>query len=284
MRNAPRQLRRGLAPAIVALLTAAAHPACAQEFFSTQFVAPTDEWLVLDLGGIVNRFDSSFRLDGATTTGTPINLEGNGAEKNISSFEAALIWRFLPKHRVNFQYFGADRSGSRNYTSEIIIGDAQYPLGATVSVDAKTQFLVADYMYSFVRQPGFEASVIAGIYGGKVEYDINAVGNAGSVTGAYHKTVSTSIPLPVLGVSAEWSPASNLKFGALFKGMKANIGDVDGHIYIGELTAEWMMVRGFGIGARYRHSDLAVDVGKSDFMGTADWKSNSVSLYGKFVF
>jgi len=283
MRNPPRLSRRGLATAIAVLLAAAALPASAEDFMSPNVVAPTDEWLVLELGGIVNRFDSSVRLDGQTTTGTQINLEGNGAEKNLSSFEAAMIWRMAPRHRLSARYFGADRSGSRTYTDQIVIGDNVYPVGATVSASNKNQYFSVDYLYSLVREPGFEFTLIGGFYGGKFEYNIDAVGTGGS-TAEYHKSVSTTVPLPLIGVGAEWSPERHWKFGALFKGMKANIGDVDGHAYVTELNAEWMMLRGFGIGGRYRYTDIAVDVGKSDFMGALSSKSNAFSLYGKFVF
>jgi hypothetical protein len=268
----------------VASIVAAAQPVLAQDFTSQQFVAPSEQWLTLDLGGIVNTFDTSIRVDGQTTTGTPIGVENNGADDKVSSFEAGLVWRMAPNHRLALSYFGATREGTRNYTSEIVIGDNVYPLGATVSMDVKDRFLIADYMWSFVRQPEFEASLILGIYGGKFEANIDAVGNAGSVTSDYHKNESTALPLPLIGISAEWSPDKRWKFTGQAKGFKANIGDVDGSIYMLEGRAEWMLMRGFGLGVRYRYVDVQVDVDKSSFKGNLDWKTNSVSLYGKFVF
>jgi len=265
-------------------MAAASLPAAGQDFFSQQFVAPSDEVFVLNLGGIVNQFDTSLRLDGSTRPGTPINIENNGADDSASSFELGLVWRVAPKHRIGLTYYTSDRSGTRNYTEEISIGDSTYPLGATVSINAENQFFIANYMYSMVRTPTFESALVLGIFGGKFDYTLDAVGNLGSVTADYHKSVSTGLPLPMLGITAEWSPDKRLKIAGLAQGIKAKIGDVDGTAYLIEGSVEWMITRGFGVGARYRYVDVQADVSKSDFNGNLDWKTNAVSLYGKFVF
>ena len=282
MRSASRRSCRALV--LAAAVAAASQPAGAQDFMSQQFVAPSDEVFVIYLGGIVNQFDTSLRLDGATRPGTPINLENNGADDSASSFELGAVWRVAPRHRVGLTYFTGDRSGTRTYTNEISIGDSTYPLGATVSINAENQFLIANYMYSMVRTPTFESALVLGIYGGKFDYTIDAIGNAGSVAADYHKSVSTGLPLPMIGITAEWSPDKRLKVAGLAEGIKAKIGDVDGTAYLIEGSVEWMVTRGFGVGARYRYVDVQADVSKSDFTGNFDWKTNAVSLYAKFVF
>jgi hypothetical protein len=283
MRSASRRSRRS--QVLAAAIAAASLPAVGQDFLSQQFVAPSDEVFVVYLGGIVNQFDTTLRLDGTAQTGTPINMENNGADDSASSFELGLVWRVAPRHRIGLTYYTSDRSGQRNHTSEINIGDASFPLGATVTINAENQFVIANYMYSMVRTPTFESALIVGIYGGKFDYTIDAVGNAGSLTADYHKSVSTGLPLPMLGITAEWgSPDKRWKISGLAQGIKAKIGDVDGTAYLLEASAEWMITRGFGVGARYRYADVQADVTKSDFTGNFDWKTNSVSLYGKFVF
>jgi hypothetical protein len=51
----------------------------------------------------------------------------------------------------------------------------------------------------------------------------------------------------------------------------------------GALT-DYMLTRNLGIGVRYMYSDLSVDVTKSSFNGSIDWKSSAVSLYAKLVY
>ena len=105
----------------------------------------------LNLGGIVNQFDTPLKLNGNTDNGSNLNLEGNGLKKNLSSFEAGGAWRFLSRHRIDVQYFSAKRSGTQTYNNEITIRDNVYPIGATVSVEAKDNFLLADYRYSLSK-------------------------------------------------------------------------------------------------------------------------------------
>ena len=69
--------------------------------------------LTLNLGGILNQFDTSVRLNGQGTHGATIDLEGNGAQQTLSSFEASATWRFLSRNRIDVQYFQTKRSGNR---------------------------------------------------------------------------------------------------------------------------------------------------------------------------
>jgi hypothetical protein len=267
-----------------AAVAALAQPALAQGLMSQDFIAPGDEKFVLRLGGILNQFDTSLRLDGQTVRGTDINLENNGASKQLSSFEASGTWRFLPRHRLDLGWFSAKRSGSRDYTTEIDIGGTTFPAGATVSARAKDDLLIGDYRYSFVKDPQLELAGVLGFYGGRFAYDINASGTAGNVQGSSSKSVSTTLPLPLLGVSLDWHPSPMWTFSGLLEGMKAKVGDVDGHAYVATLASEYMLVRNFGLGLRYMYSDVNADVSKGDFNGNLSWKMNSLSLYGKFMF
>ncbi|HUJ00593.1 MAG TPA: hypothetical protein VLY46_10185 [Usitatibacter sp.] len=276
---------RGPALAVLAAAAIVATPAArAADYTSTDYLVPGEESFILDLGGIVNQFDTSLRLDGQTTRGSDVNLERNGEAKNLSSFEAFATWRFLSRHRLDLQYFGTKRSGSQDYTGAIDIGDATFPVGANVSVQAKSQFFNADYRYSFAKAPDWEFAGLVGFYGGKFTYDVNATGQSGNLQATYNKTVSTTVPLPLLGVTLDWYPDRQWKVSGQLQGMKANIGDVDGHAYLAGASLEYMLWRNLGIGTRYLYSDVNVDVSKSDFHGNLSWKMNSWSLYAKLAF
>jgi len=263
---------------------AAASTAHAADFTSTDYLVPGEESFILDLGGIVNQFDTSLRLDGQSTRGSDINLERNGEAKNLSSFEAAATWRFLHRHRVDLQYFDTKRSGSRDYAGEIDLGEATFPVGANLSVKAKSQLFNADYRYSFVKTPEWEFAGLVGFYGGKFTYDLDATGQSGNAQATFNRSVSTTVPLPLLGATFDWYIDKQWKLSGQFQGMKANIGDVDGHAYLAGASLEYMLWRNFGIGTRYLYSDVNADVSKSDFHGNLSWKMNSWSLYAKLVY
>jgi len=134
----------------------ATQPLLAQDLTSAPLIKPGDETLSLYLGGIVNQFGTKLKLNGQTHDGTDIDLERNGLKKTQSSFQAAASLGFLSRNRVDVEYFSASRSGTKTYQTEITIGDNVYPLGATVSAEARNDFLIADYRYSFVKSDSVE--------------------------------------------------------------------------------------------------------------------------------
>ena len=248
------------------------------------FIPPGEETFSFGIGGIVNRFDTSLRLDGQTTRGSDIHLEDNSLPKSLSSLDAALTWRFFPRHRFDAQYFTAKRSGSRSYDREIDIGDNKYLLGATVNASAKSDIFNVDYRYSFVKNPGFEMGLGLGFYGGKFTYDLNVVGNGGAASAPYNKSVSTTVPLPLLLATFDWYIGPQWKIALEVAGMQAKVGDVDGHAYRVGAAAEYMFTRNFGAGVRLEYSDVGADVTKDGFKGELQWKTNSASLYAKMEF
>lgn len=282
-----KQRRTARACAIVAaaaLPLALSMPAQAQGLMSQDVIPPGQETFSLDLGGIVNRFDSHVRLNGQTTAGSDINLENNDLDRNLSSFIVDGTWRFLPNHRLDGLYYGGKRSGSRTYEGNIDIGDQDFPVGATVGLNTKTEIFDLNYRWSFVHTPQWEVATVLGLYGGTFKYDFSAVGTVNGTQRTYNKSVSTTVPLPVIGLSADWYPDPRWRVSAMGAGIKANIGDVDGHAYVVTLSSDYMIWRNLGVGARYTYTDISADVSKSDFNGNLGVKLNGVSLYARFVF
>ena len=141
---------------------ALAGPAFAQDWMSQDFIKPYDETVTIGLGGIVNQFDTSLRLDGSgnnTSHGTDINLENNGLKKNLSSFEGALSWRFAQRHRLDLDYYTVSRSGSKSYTGDINIGGNDYPVGANVNIRNKYDLGSIDYAKARALEYATEAKM-----------------------------------------------------------------------------------------------------------------------------
>ncbi len=269
---------------LAAPLIAGPAVASAQDFFSQNLIKPGTETFTLNLGGILNQFDTRMRVNGQTTTGTDINLENNGMKDTQSSFFAAGTWRFAARHRLDADYFSAKRSGSRTYSDSITIGDNTYPLGATVSASSETQFFLADYRYSFMKTDSVELAGALGFYGGHFKFNADAVATGSGTSRSSSTSVSTTVPLPVVGATLDWYASPRLKLSGFAEGMKANIGDVDGSIFVTGAAAEYMFARNLGAGLRYMYSEVDVDVTKTNFNGNVNWRMNSVSLYAKLLF
>lgn len=277
--------RRNALPTLTLCAAAAmAAPAMAQDFLGGNLIKPGTETFTIGLGGIVNTFDSGFRFNGQAQNGTEINLEDNGAKKTLSSFAANATWRFFPRHRIDAEYFQAKRSGTRNYSNSITIGDNVYPIGATVSAEMKDTFFLVDYRYSFMKTDNVEVAGLFGLYGARVDLSATATGNGTGTVRTASSSSSTTLPLPVIGGSVDWYITPRWKVAGVIEGLKANIADVDGSIFVGAVATEYTLWRNVGVGARYMYSDLSADVTKSSFNGSVSWRMNSFSLYAKVLF
>jgi hypothetical protein len=84
----------------------------------------------------------------------------------------------------------------------------------------------------------------------------------------------------MIGLSGDWHLQPRWKPSSTVMGMAAHIGDVDGGVVIFLRSSDCMLTRRWGISASCRYSKLIVDVTKSGFNGSIDWRANGVRLYG----
>ena len=267
--------------ALAASVMALAQPVLAQDF-----IPGGKETFTLNLGGIVNQFNTSVGLNGGGQVGTPIDLESNGLQRSLSSLELSGTWRFTERNRLDFLYFGAKRSGSRQTATDITVGGQVIPAGFSVSAEVKDQFLVADYRYSFLKSESLEVAGLLGLYGGW--FDINVTGS-GTRSGASSpvtigSSASTTVPLPLLGASLDWYLQPRWKVSTSLAGMSAKVGSVDGSMTVFTLGTDYMFTRNWGMGASYMYAKLDADVTKSGFNGNLNWSNNSLMLYATMKF
>lgn len=263
----------------IALALAATSILSAQAAQADDFIKGGDEAFTFNLGGIVNQFDSSVRLDGTASTGTQIDLEGNGLDENLTSFLVSGTWRFSERNRIGALYFGVDRSGSRTYDRTITVGDQDIQIGSTVSAETQVDFLLLDYRYSFYKSDAWEFAGALGFYGMNFDVSVSSTGLVGGTV-----SQSTTVPLPLIGLSADWYIQPRWKVSSTLLGMQADIGDVDGSITVFTLSTDYMFTRNFGMGVSYLNTSTDVDVTKSSFNGNIDLGNNAVLLYATMKF
>jgi hypothetical protein len=258
----------------------------AQDFMSQRFIKQGDETFTLNLGGIVNQFGTSLQLNSAGANGSSINLENVGLPKTTSSVYVGGTWRFWSRNRIDILYFGAKRSGDRTVDREITVNGTVIPANSVLTTEAKSQFVLANYRYSFVKTDELELAALLGVYGGEFSYQLSATQalQGGGQSSILNTSTSTTVPLPLIGVSLDWYITPRWRVAANAEGIKARIGDIDGSAFVGGINTEYMLVRNLGLGLAYMYSDLDVDVTKNGFNGTLGWKMSSVGAYAHFKF
>src|SRR5664279_3207767 len=107
--------------------------ASAQDFMSQSFIKQGEETLTLNLGGILNQFGTSVKLNGPGLDGSNINLENSGLKKSLASFDAGGTWRFWSRNRIDVLYFSANRSGSKTIDRDLNIDGVDVPINSTLT-------------------------------------------------------------------------------------------------------------------------------------------------------
>jgi hypothetical protein len=265
--------RRGILVAATALLVVAAAgvtSARAQD----ALIAPGMETFKFNLGGIFTTNNTNFRLDGTTGRGTDIDLEGvSGLDADVSSIMLAGTWRFLPRHRIGITGFQTDRDNSRNIDRTITIGDTVIPISTNLKSETRTQFIIANYQYSFVKNEALEVAAVVGIYGANFKYRFTAANPIVDID------KSTNAPLPLIGLSADFYLAPRWTVSAIGEGLKLKVGDTDGSMYHFAISTDYMFARNWGVGIGYQVADLKVDVSKNDFRGHIGWRMDGYTAY-----
>jgi hypothetical protein len=251
----------------------------AQTALAQDFIKGGQDKFSINIGAIVNRFDTRVALDGKTTSGTVLDMENNGLSNNTSGLEISGTWRFGDRHRFDLLYFGASRNGNYQSQSDITVGGNLILAGSSVVTDVKSNYLLADYRYSVYKSDAIEAAGVLGLYGLDLNYQVTGTKLSGAVSTVVNAASSTSLPLPLLGVSADWYIQPGWTVSSKLMGLSAKVGDIDGSVRVLQVGTDYMLTRNWGLGLSYLHSTLNVSVAKPDFNGLLDWSSNAYLIY-----
>jgi hypothetical protein len=249
--------------------------------------APADEGPIrggtekfkLNLGTILNRNDTSLRLEGPQGRAVEFGLEGAaGVERDRWSTFASGTWRFAPNHRVGFQSFSTRRHGRKVIEQELVIKDQTIPVGTTLETSAKTDFFIVNYQYSLLRDDRVELSAMAGVYGARFQFTFDSTNPPRDID------AKTTAPLPMFGVSLDTFLTPRWTVSTFFEGLYLKVGDVKGGIaYLG-MSTDYMITKHIGLGVGINAVNIGADVTDDGFTGSLDWRSQSVFAYGQLRF
>ena len=238
------------------------------------------ETFKINFGGILNQSDSSVRVDGPNGRGVEVDLEGiAGLQRDVSSTLLSGTWRFSPNHRIGLQSFSVRRTAQKAIDQTLVIDDKTYPIGTNLSTEVKTQFLIGNYQYSFIRDDRVELAGMAGLYTARFRFRFNSTNPPTEV-----ETKATA-PLPVVGLSLDTFVTPRWTISAFAEGLYLKVDNVTGRVgYIG-LSTDYMLARNFGVGLGFTSVATGADVeDSSGFRGAFEWRSKSAFAYVQLRF
>jgi hypothetical protein len=240
------------------------------------WITPGTETFKLNLGGIINRNNTTLRVDGPNTSGTEFDLEDvAGLEREASSLYAAATWRFAPNHRVGFQYYEARRTASKTIDRTLVIEDQVIPINTKLSTEHDSAFLILNYQYSFVRNEKLEFAGLLGLYGARNNYRFSATLPVVDVS------ASTTVPLPVIGASLDYFVNPRWTVSLYAEGLSVSMGQVEGRMYFAGISTDYMLTRNFGLGVGYNATSMTVQAGEDEFSGKLGWRQGSFFGYAQ---
>ena len=253
----------------------------------------TDEF-VISAGAFVMATGLTGSLDG-NATGAGVSRDVNfdqafGTNSNSTRVRADLSWRFLPRHRLRFQYFDDDVKKTRTLDKDIVWGDYTFKAAGQATAEYRFTVYQLDYEYVFVREPNYEIAASAGVHYSELTLGIS--GNAavtlpdGTVQAASFQTASSTVPapLPVLGLRGAWAVAPHWYLDASAQAFKFKVNPVDGHWWDLRVGATWMYNDHVGIGAGWDSFTTHMGVDKTHFQGHIDTRYSGLVVYLKGAF
>ena len=221
-------------------------------------------------------------------TGTNIDLESDlGLDEDITSGRAQGYWRFAPRHRLYFGYYGFDRDASHTLSKEITINDKIFDVGAELYTSWEIDFISASYAYSFYQGEKMELSGSLGLYYLRNKFTFHGRGYISGeleVEKMLTEEESLDLPIPIFGLAAEYyfTPKWRGIVGGSF--FTIAIDEWDGTIYQLSASLEYLFHKNFGIGAGYSYFDVNVERDRSTRISTLDYTYGAAQVYGIWYF
>jgi hypothetical protein len=279
------QARVSLAFATLLLATVASVPARAEDL-----IPGGEEQFKISAGGILAWINSGIGVDGSSNNGTVIDLESPNGSKSANNFVLGAEWRVASRHRVGAIFFTTSKDRTLSFDQSVTIGDETLVPPTTLASTSRNRFVFATYEYSFVKNKDVELSGLLGAYVNKFSADLTGTATVQNSNGqttinkSVSYTPSVTVPMPLIGGSVDWFVSPRITLGASLSGLKAKIGDVNGSVFVATASAEYMFTRNLGAGLAFMHTSADVDVTKSNFTGSVDWRNDNLLLYAALKF
>jgi hypothetical protein len=219
--------KHGFGLAALALFATLAH--------AEDYLSPTEERVRLSLGVVRLSNNTNLQLNSSgDVQGTPVNAEDVFA-LDKSNYEAKIqaMVRAGERHRLRFDYFSLDRSGSSTVTQPIVFRDVVLQPGDPLNSDLSIRTFGITYGYSFLHSDKYEVAATIGIS----DADISARARVQTATRHVDQTEDQAGPVPTIGLDATYVVSKRFYIDGRAQYLKVRVDDLDGSLGIYELDA-----------------------------------------------
>jgi hypothetical protein len=254
-----------------------------------QFPGEVPDTFRLDLGGMYAWFTTNVTFQENLTPGGPIgggiDLQPvTGLPSSTGGFTARGYWQPLNRFYIDFGYTYFSRGNTRTISVDIPFGDSTFTAGASVAASVKSQLPYIDLRYNFVQNESWKLGVSLGGAYSLLEANLSAsagvIGPNGPIVGtSTTKEAKLNVPVPMLGIDADFKLGDRLSGGVIFNGIFAPVHPYSGSVFVVEPHVDWFLSKNFGVGGAFNYSTF--NIKREDLHTLIDFR---YSYYGPKVY
>lgn len=245
-----------------------------------------DDWQ-FSLGSFLINSEPTVKLNGTTSgeirPGTDVNFDEALGGGDATRVRLDGSWRMTDsgRHKLKMLAFSASRDNTRKFDEPIDWGDATFQTDVDIKSEFKFSVVELAYEYEFMQRENYELGASAGVHYTKLEASLSGQATVGDSTTPidYSDESSVDLPLPVFGLHGLWRLPQNFWIEASAQYFALSIDEYDGDLKDYRVTLTWQPSKWLGVGLGYDMFDVNVDVDKTDFNGSLEWKYDGPMLF-----
>jgi hypothetical protein len=219
--------KRGVVLAGLALFATLAH--------AEDYLSPTEERVRLSLGVVRLSNSTNLQLDSSTgISGTAVNAEDVfGLDRSDYEAKIQAMVRVGERHRLRFDYFSLDRTGSNTLIQPIVFRDVVLQPGDPLNSNLSIRTFGITYGYSFLHGDKYEVAATLGVS----DTDISARARVQTQARHVDQTEDQAGPVPTIGLDATYVISKRFYVDGRAQYLKVRVDDLEGTLGIYELDA-----------------------------------------------
>ncbi|KPJ92335.1 MAG: hypothetical protein AMJ55_09920 [Gammaproteobacteria bacterium SG8_15] len=243
-------------------------------------LASGDETFKIEVGYYLPSFNTRLRLDSKTLgVGDEVDMEDDiGLHRELGILRFNGHYRFASRHRVLFGYYSFDRSSTRIIDEEFQIGDQVYPVNTTITSTTDATIIDLHYMYSLAKTKDYEFAAGLGLHTISWQWDFRETG------GGQATTSKATAPLPLLGLSFDYTISQNWRAGALAQFLALTMDGYEGQFTNVRASIEYSLYKNIALGFGLDAFDMDISEDRSELQGRLRWSYTGAQVYTNIYF
>ena len=178
------------------------------------------------------------------------NTLGGGNSTNALRLDG--LFRFNDQHAVGASWYRVGLSGQTTLNQQIQIADTIINAGASTQSSLSFNLYRLYYNYSFYHNDKVELAVSPGLYMMRTKFSLSAQGTINNVvSSATTINEQLTVPLPSIGLVANYNITPKLQFQSRFDFFYLAVGDYTGDMFEFYAGLEYRLFKHFAMGTAY---------------------------------